>query len=250
MKRQQVPQSVLIKLTELSNAAEYLQGQLTKTEDAISIARKRLSGGFAKDQEFNDTMAALNQMVEKDLPAIKRRQSDTQWVLSSCKVYLDQLPDGTVLEPVTMKADGYEIKQVRDQIRDRENELERLLRLPTPSADIEARLRNYVTSLAHPLIEGIGAGQKLEVRWPHDCAVAMMAFVHADKLVEVLMAEVTRMTNEVMAPKARGKRIAQLEQEIELWQRQAVALNADDLSFIRDLPAHVVLGVRVMNGRV
>jgi hypothetical protein len=70
--------------------------------------------------------------------------------------------------------------------------------------------------------------------------------LNEDDMVETLMREVERITNEVMPPAARGKRIAQLEAEIEAWQRQAVALNADDL--LPDLPAHVVLGVRVTSG--
>src|SRR5262249_19701325 len=102
MQRQQVPQPVLSKLTELADTAELLQTKVGKTQDAISTARKRLSGGFTKDQEFEDTMAALKQMTD-DLPAIRQKEHDAQSLLSKCRIFLDQLADGTELQPVTMK---------------------------------------------------------------------------------------------------------------------------------------------------
>jgi hypothetical protein len=39
-------------------------------------------------------------------------------------------------------------------------------RVPTPSDDIEERIRAYVESTARPTITGIGKGEKLKVVWP------------------------------------------------------------------------------------
>jgi hypothetical protein len=45
--------------------------RVAKTKDGIAAARQRLSGGFARDHEYHDMRATLDQMV-KDLPAIEQ----------------------------------------------------------------------------------------------------------------------------------------------------------------------------------
>ena len=69
----------------------------------------------------------------------------------------------------------------------------------------------------------------------------MLALFHGDAMAAALTAEVERMSSDPLPLEARRERIAELKREIDGLQRLAFALGAD----ASDLPARVVLGVRV-----
>jgi hypothetical protein len=111
------------------------------------------------------------------------------------------------------------------------------------SPDIEERVEVYVQSLARPRVTGVSTGRRLDVRWPMTDATSLLAILMPDKVTEVILAEIERAANLPMPPEGRRKRMGELRRQIDTLQRQAVALGADT----RDLPAEVVLGVRVVH---
>src|SRR5262249_29732573 len=145
----------------------------------------------------------------------------------ACQVFLDQLPGDATLEPVTIHVDGHGLEEVRAKLEAAQAELNRLHAAPTPSADIEQRIRDYVQSVAQPTITGVGKGEKLKVTWPgagwdikgpieHRAEVLpLMALLFPDEMIAALMAKVECMANDPLPQAARQKRIAALEHEIE-----------------------------------
>ena len=101
---------------------------------------------------------------------------------------------------------------------------------------------------------GIGKGEQLRVNWPgsgwdsngpreHRADILpMMALLHSDAMVAALMREVEGMTNASMPLAARKRRIGELEAEIEVLRRQALALGAEPTA---DFPPWVLLGVKI-----
>jgi hypothetical protein len=226
MRRPDTHPAVLSKLIELDEQVGFYTEKLAKTDGAIASARTRLSGGLPKQQEWDDLNASLKQLVA-DKPTLEKKLHSAQSVLSNCKVWLERLPEGTVLEPVEVKTDGQSLEDVRAKREVAEDELKVLRSIPTASADIEAKIRSYVESLGRPTITGIGSREKLKVVWPgagfdnrgprEDRAdvLPLMALLHGEAMVAALMQEVERMTSGILPIKDRGARIAALSNEIE-----------------------------------
>jgi hypothetical protein len=99
MNYNKLPAPVLAKLLALEQHAKDLSQRVAKTQDGIASARTRLTGGFARQSEYDDVTASLKQLVA-DKPVLEKKLHSAQSTLSSCKVWLDQLPKGAVLEPV------------------------------------------------------------------------------------------------------------------------------------------------------
>ena len=161
-----------------------------------------------------------------------------------------------------MKVDGHALEEVRLKINALETELRTLRAVPTPSADIEERIKAYVREMARPTINGIGNGEQLRVIWPgsgwdssgpreHRAdLLPMMALLHGDAMAAALMREVECMTNDPVPIQERATRIAALTDEIEQLQRIEEALvvaTGEQREHIR--PAEVILGVRVVDAR-
>ena len=70
MSTRHTPAPALAKLLALSDAAETLNAQVSRSEDAIRDARHRLTGSNT-EQEYRDLTAALRQMTA-DLPALQK----------------------------------------------------------------------------------------------------------------------------------------------------------------------------------
>jgi hypothetical protein len=244
MRRQDIPARVLSKLIALDEQAEFFNRKNDDLERGIAAARTRLSGTFRTDQEYHDLRASLKQMVD-DQPTIETNFHRVKHLAAKCKRWLDELPDGTVLEEVKVKPNGADLDDVRERIEDAKNELHRLRSVPTPSADIKQRVADYVQSLARPDVSGIGAGQELEVRWPSS-SIAVFALLFPTKMEEVILAEVDAMANDPLPIKQRRERITELEAEIErlhYTEEALVVANGAERS-LDALPA-CVLGVRV-----
>jgi hypothetical protein len=228
MNRSDLPNGVLSKLFDLDEHVEHLTRRLANTEQGIADARRRLSGGFRQQAEYDDLSASLKQLLA-DKPTLEKKLHSAQSVLSNCKVWLDRLPEGTTLEPVGVKTDGHALAQVRAHLEAAQAELAGLQAVPTPGSDIEARIRAYVGAMARarPTITGIDEGEKFKVIWPgagfdsrgprEDRAdvLPLMALLCPDAMTAALMREVERMTNDPVPQAERRKRIAALEHEIE-----------------------------------
>src|SRR5262245_32240925 len=135
-------------------------------------------------------------------------------------------------EPVEVGTDGLHLADVRKGIKEAEHELADLRKVPTPSSDIEQRIRNYVTEMARPSIGGVGSGETLTIVWPGSGwnqsgprqysadVLSMTALLHPDQMVDALMQEVDRMVNDPLPLAQREQRIGELERELETLQRQ------------------------------
>jgi hypothetical protein len=168
---------------------------------------------------------------------------------SNCKAWLDELPDGTVLEPVKVKPNGCALGNVRERIKDAENELALLRAVPTPAPDIRKRVEDYVQSLAQPEVSGIGAGQDLVVKWPSS-VIAVFAMLFPERVQEVILAEVDAMANDPLPIKQRRARIAELKREIdELAYVEEALVVTSGAERSPAAPPHAVLGVRVVEAK-
>jgi hypothetical protein len=241
---EKVPPAVLKKLASLDAQAEFLHRKNDDTERAINAARTRLTGSFKSDAEYADLRKTLERLVA-DQPAVETKFHRTRALAANCRRFLEALPEGTVLEPVKVKPpNGHNIRDVRERIKDAENELATLRAAPTPAPDIRKRVKDYAQSLARPEVRGIGAGEQLEVRWPSNL-ISAFALLFPTKMEEVILAEVDAMANDPLPIKQRRERITELEAEIDelhyLEEALVVANRADRSPGA--LPA-VVLGVR------
>jgi hypothetical protein len=263
MNRSDLPNGVLSKLFDLDEHVEHLTRRLANTEQGIADARRRLSGAFKDEREHNDLRATLGELVN-DKPMLEKKLHAAESVLSCCKSWLDELPPHTVLEPVATDVSGHTLEQVHNKLAAAQAELAALRAVPTPSADIEERIRHYVHSMARPQIAGIGKGEKLKVVWPgagwdtrgprEDRAevLPMMALLFPDAMTAALMREVERMANDPLPQAERKKRIAALEQEIEQLAYVEEALVAaaiaegEDVQRSPSAPPQAVLQVRVV----
>ena len=261
MNRSKLPTLVLNKLIELDEQVEDLTPKLANIEQGIADARRRLSGDFRSEAEYDDLRAALKKMVDEQ-PALERRLRAVQSIRSRCKSWLDQLPANTVLEQVV--PGDHDLADVRAKLEAAQAELAKLRTAPTPSADIEQRVRAYLQSMARPTISGIGDGERLKVIWPgagwdmkgpieHRADVLpMMALLFPDEMIAALMSEVERIANDPLPQAARQKRIAALEQQIEELAYIEEALIAiaiadgEDVQRSPSAPPQAVLQVRVV----
>jgi hypothetical protein len=241
MKRNDIPNHVQTKLDKWEQQVEHLTKQVATTQAAIDGARQRLSGGFQRDQEYRDLRASLDKLVT-DQPILENKLADARYTLSSCKQFLAALPDDVALEAVkSVKPNGYDLDTVQRRIKDAEDELNKLASVPVPSADIEQRVKQYVAALGRPSVAGVADGKKLDVSWPSNSAVSLLAVLLPDKMVEVILAEIERAANAPLPFEQRRKRMVELRRQTDTLQRQAFALGAGT----SDLPPAVVLGVRV-----
>jgi hypothetical protein len=253
MRYDKLPASVLVKLVELDEQAEFFNRNVVDTERGIAAARTRLTGGFQKDQEYHDLRKTLDRLIA-DKPVLEMKLHRTQRMLSACKIYLDELPEGTQLEIVNVRPDGHNLADVRERIKDAEDELKRLQAVLTPAPDICKRVEAYVQSLAQPEISGIGTGQKLQVTWPNS-VIAVFAQLFPEKVQEVILAGVERVANEPLPIKERTARIAELRREIDklayLEEQLVVTAIARGENVQRsfDAPPEAVLGIRVVEAK-
>jgi hypothetical protein len=240
MNQGNIPKTVRDTLLKFDQTVEHLTEQATRTKEAIDLARERLTGGFERDQQYRDVRATLDKLV-KDLPAIEDKRDAAERMLERCQAWLDELPDDVTLEPVKVKLDGGDLASVKERIRNATDELETLSKVPTPSADIEQRVRKYVAGLGRPKVSGVGDGDQLQVSWPRDDATSLFAILEPEKMTKVILAEVERAANDPLPLDGRRKRIVQLKAEIDTLQRQAFALGANDYA----TPPEIILGVKV-----
>jgi hypothetical protein len=174
-----------------------------------------------------------------------RQRHRTRGLLSACKAWLDELPDNTQLKIVNVRPNGHDLGDVRKRIKDAKDELALLHDVPTPAPDIRDRVDDYVQSLVQPEVSGIGAGQKLVVKWPSS-AIAVFAMLFPEKVQEAILAEVERVANDPLPIKERRVRIAELEHEIdELAYLEEALVVASGAERSPSAPVRAVLGVQV-----
>ena len=208
MKRRDIPEAVLSKIAKFEKQAAYLTRKVTQRREAITATRDRLTGGFVEDSECYDLRATLDRLVD-DLSVSESDEEAAKDTLSECKHFLNELPDNAGLELVQARStNGLTLDGVRQHITAAEKELEALRAVPVPGADTRKRVEQYVASLGQPKVLGIGS-DRLEIIWPNNTA-ALLALLLPDKMVEVLMQEITRQANTPMPIEQRTRRMAEL----------------------------------------
>lgn len=169
------------------------------------------------------------------------------------------MPEDTILEPVEVELDGSDYRRAltltRAEIERAKAEIDGLQKIPTPTADIRARVECYVESLAsaeNVTIGGISGGE-LTVDWPTRNPLSLaLALVAPEVLKERLLARIHAVANDPMSPASRLERIAALQVEIDEMQYREEALvsalmDAGDATVRRSFGAHPhhILQVRV-----
>ena len=221
--------------------------------------RVRLAG-LQQESEY-DLRATLDQLVA-DKAVLEKNLQAAQSLQSACKAWLERLPEGTPLEPLTVQINGHDLEGIRSRIEAAQGERTHLRSLPTPSADIEERVRHYVQSLAGPTITGLGKGEKLKVIFPgagfdsngpregRAEVLPLIAMLFPTEMTVALMREIEHMTSGVIPIKERGSRIAALTAELEQLSYVEEVLVAAALANGRDVQRsqaspQAVLGVRI-----
>jgi hypothetical protein len=262
MKYDRLPQYVLAKLLALEEAVATLKAGADGIERGIEDRRARLWGNVRRADDNPRSLEAELQKLLADQKVVQQRLQAEQSVLSACKAWLDRLPAGTKLEPVTVNADGHDLAGVRDRIKTATAEIDALKRAPAPSEDIEARVCDYVRGLA-PKVRGVGVGERLSIVWPgaqtgtqyiaeHTCdPLSLLAALLPDRMLALVMAEVERMANDPLPLAQRAPRIAVLDRELHELHRVEEALVAAAIATGQlvhrspSAPPAAVLGVKV-----
>jgi hypothetical protein len=259
-----LPSFVLPRLLALDESVVYLSAKEANIAEEIEEIRKRLDGRVVDQRDDPDQLQERLQQLLTGQKHVKARLDGTQRLISSCRAWLDRLPDGAKLEQVKANTEGKELADVRAQIKAARDELKMLKRAPVPSPDLRQRIERRVAALGSPTVRGIGQGETLKIFWPgaketisgHDersCdPLALFSVLFPEKLVDAVMAEVERMTSEPLPLAQRPAQIAAVEREIEGLSHVEEALV--ELALARGEPVHrsgsalpqAVLGVRVV----
>src|SRR5512132_408735 len=97
------PQSVLAKLIALDDHAAALAKAADQHDRRLADVRNRLNGKRVNTRDDYAALEAELPRLFEAQPRLRNRATREQQVLSSCKYFLDQLPDGTELELVEVK---------------------------------------------------------------------------------------------------------------------------------------------------
>ena len=163
-----IPASVLNKLLALDSIVIKLNDEEITRAARIEDCHNRLSGRIInQNKELRGVEQNLNSLLVEQRAA-KSELHSAQTVRLACRMFVDRLPPGARLEPVTLNgaAEGKTLADIRAEIAAVRAELATLRSAPTPSPDIRNRVESYVASLGAPTVRGIGAGEVLRIIWP------------------------------------------------------------------------------------
>ena len=166
--------------------------------------------------------------LEKTVTA---RLSTLGRIIDDCRTWLASLPSTATLEQVTPEIEtGLTLPAVRARIQRLEEFVKALRSVPTPSADIEQRVKAYLDALTKPIVHGVAAGEQLVVEWPrardqfaaapHVDLFVLAAFLQPDVFAARLLASI----HKAAPPSDRDAQVKDLEQQIEQLQRMEEVL--------------------------
>jgi hypothetical protein len=169
--------------TVAATRAEELTGQ-------ISYLRDRLDGRVQRAGDDPVKLGIELDRLHAEQKALQARRPIEADILGRCRAWLAALPPATVLEHIVPDIeDGLSLRDVRTRIKEMQDTVTALRRVPVPASDIKQKVRGYVERLPMPIIGGIGADEALTVQWPTGLH-ALMAFLQPEALVERLTAEI------------------------------------------------------------
>jgi hypothetical protein len=243
----QAPAFVAAKMALLSDARAAAATRADELTAEISQVRDRLNGRVVREGDDPATLRIEFERLLAERKALQKRRPVEIGIIESCKAWLAALPPATVLKQVTPDAeDGLSLRALRARIKEMQESVAVLKRVPIPAPDIRQKVQSYVQGLTRPIIGGVDAGEVLTVRWPTELHV-LMAFLQPEVLVERLMAEINRVANTPCALPERKQQIAELEREIDRLQRMEEAIVvATGATREGGCPPWVVLGVKAI----
>jgi hypothetical protein len=243
----QAPAFVAVKMALLSDAcatatmrADELIGQISHLRDRLNGRVQRAGDDPVKlGIEFDRLLAE-----QKALQARRPIEADT---LGRCRAWLAGVPSTTVFEQIIPDVeDGLSLPAVRARIKKLKSAAEALRSVPVPPSDIREKVRSYVQDMTRPVVDGIGTVEVLSVQWPTGLH-ALMAFLQPDVLVDRLMAEINRIANTPCPLAEREQQIADIEREIDRFQRTEEAIVvATGAPRESRCPPWIVLGVKAI----
>jgi hypothetical protein len=140
------PQAVLAKLLALDEHAAALAAAAEAHDRRVADVKNRLNG---KRINSKDDYAALEQELPRLIaaqPKLHNRATREQSVLSSCKYFLDQLPDGIVLEDVEVTPTG-DLPATRAHIVKLMEQRRALINAPPSPAELADEIKRWVIAL-------------------------------------------------------------------------------------------------------
>jgi hypothetical protein len=244
------PSSSSASCWDLDEEAAHLADQVKRAGDSIRTNQLRLrkpACDTIPQKEYQDLIVAVREAVAEQ-PRLSARASAAEATARRCRQWLESLPEGTQLRLRAVDVDGHDLGSVRARIKECEGELERLRRAPTPSPDLEERLKAYVASLGEPEISGFQAGETLHVFWPNSGGpISLAAVLAPDVVTAALLRKVERMANTPLPMAQRKQRMAVLEHEVtELCYLAAALAAAGDQRAWDGLPPWAILGAEIV----
>jgi hypothetical protein len=229
-----VPQVTLVKLLQLDGEAQALVRQQEACEAKVDDLRRRYNGAGSRSEHNSPQLREQIETLMGEHAALAPRARTEMSVLSNCKVWLDRLPADTKLQPVDVTTDGYTLAGVRENIHYARQEIATIKAAAIPAHDIQRRVTAYVEHLAakaKPVVQGLGADQRLAVLWPiqHDMsrvnlqgydeanahALMMIAACAPEQLTARIMEEIAIAASTPLPVAERAPRIAELQRKVE-----------------------------------
>jgi hypothetical protein len=147
MKLSTAPQPVLAKLLALDEHAAALSAAADQHDRKLADVKNRLNGRRVNSK---DDYAALEVELPKLIaaqPKLRNRATREQQVLSSCKYFLDQLPDGTALDVIEIQPSA-DLPAVRAQIVKLGEARKSIINTPPSPTEMASEVRRWVDELA------------------------------------------------------------------------------------------------------
>jgi hypothetical protein len=137
------PQPVLSKLFELDERAAALTAAADAHDRRLADVRNRLNGRRVNSR---DDYVALEQELPRLIeaqPKLRNRATREQQVLSSCKYFLDQLPDGAALEVLEVQPSA-DLATTRARVVRLIEERKSIINAPPSPQEMSAEVRAWV----------------------------------------------------------------------------------------------------------
>ena len=190
MNLHEAPAFAVVKLATLSDGCATATIRADELSAQISDLRDRLNGRVVRAGDHPEKLRIELERALEEQKMLQRQRPIEADILGRCRAWLAALPPVTVLEQIVPDIeDGLSLRDVRTRIKEMQDTVTALRRVPVPASDIKQKVRGYVERLPMPIIGGIGADEALTVQWPTGLH-ALMAFLQPEALVERLTAEI------------------------------------------------------------
>jgi hypothetical protein len=244
------PAFVAAKMALLSDACAAAAIRADELTAQISDLRDRWSGRTAREGDHPEKLRMEVEQRLAEQKMLQRQRPIDMGIIASCKSWLATLAPATVLEQVVPDTeDGLSLTAVRARIKQIQESLAALKRVPVPPTNVREKVQTYVQGLTRPVVGGIALDEALTVQWPTGLH-ALMSFLQPEVLVDRLMAEIDRIANSPFPRAQREQRIVEFEQEVDRLQRSEEAIVvATGAARERGCPPWIVLGVKAVEMR-